>query len=589
MTTATNATGLVCGTCSTCKKSTRKKLSAFALVSVFTAATGGSIPSAHADNQRPSIVNGINTVVQGDGAIEVNWNRPWDDTGIEGYNIYRDGSYISTVNNTQFIDRNVSIGNTYNYSISAFDPARNYSELSPEVQVRAAGGNGNSDNNNNPAPQQSNNNAPQNGSSLIPTGLRGEEVAPGTVRWEWNWVPGANQYEVTVDGSWAGVTGDTHFFSRDLWRGDHSLTVKSITADNNYSSQSDTFKFNVRADSSAGNAQNVAPPAPQVNNQPAAPAANDNGLIDPASWSQPGIGRDGYELVFSDEFNANAINPARWDTNFRWDGEFNGERYEYRIINNEDQFYVSPLSVDQEHRDLLPSLNNPFEFDGSRLAIRATRNPLKSSNERRLYGRLRDVMSTKEFLSGALSTHNKFARKYGYFEARIRIPSAVGTFPAFWLYHHRRRSEGTSRTEIDIMESLGHAPWFIYNSFHFFNNVSTTYAGDANFLRPEPEGQIFTGTDYSQNYHVYAVQWEPGYVEWSIDGVKTSELRHPAIDNEPLYIMLNLAMGGNWVNFPTNAGGLGREQSQRYPTAADLAAHSNPALEIDYIRVYAPR
>lgn len=569
----------------------RRIKSSFALISVCTAVTAGFVPSAYADNQRPSTVNGIYTVTQGDGAIEVNWNRPWDDTGIDGYNIYRDGSYISTVTTTQFIDRNTSIGNTYNYSISAFDPARNYSELSPEIQASASG-NGNNNNNNELALRQTNNDASQNSSSPIPTGLRGEEVSPGTVRWEWNWVPSASQYEVTVDGSWAGVTSDTHFFSRDLWRGDHSLTVKSITADNNYSSQSDTLKFNVAADASAGSSQNVAPPAPQADTQaaaPPAPAANDNGLIDPASWSQPGIGRDGYELVFSDEFNANAINPARWDTNFRWDGEFNGERFEYRIINNEDQFYVSPLSVDQEHQNLLPSLHNPFEFDGSRLAIRATRNPLKTSNERRLYGPLRDVMSTKEFLSGALSTHNTFARKYGYFEARIRIPSAVGTFPAFWLYHHRRRSEGTHRTEIDIMESLGHAPWFIYNSFHFFNNVSTTYAGDANFLRPEPEGQIFTGTDYSQNYHVYAVRWEPGYVEWSIDGVKTSELRHPAIDNEPLYIMLNLAMGGNWVNFPTNAGGLGREQSQRYPTAEDLNQHSNPTLEIDYVRVYAPR
>jgi len=119
----------------------RRIKSSFALISVCTAVTAGFVPSAYADNQRPSIVNGIYTVTQGDGAIEVNWNRPWDDTGIDGYNIYRDGSYISTVTTTQFIDRNTSIGNTYNYSISAFDPARNYSELSPEIQASASGNN----------------------------------------------------------------------------------------------------------------------------------------------------------------------------------------------------------------------------------------------------------------------------------------------------------------------------------------------------------------------------------------------------------------------------------------------------------------
>jgi len=95
----------------------RRIKSSFALISVCTAVTAGFVPSAYADNQRPSTVNGIYTVTQGDGAI----------TGIDGYNIYRDGSYISTVTTTQFIDRNTSIGNTYNYSISAFDPARNYS------------------------------------------------------------------------------------------------------------------------------------------------------------------------------------------------------------------------------------------------------------------------------------------------------------------------------------------------------------------------------------------------------------------------------------------------------------------------------
>ncbi len=664
-------------------------------VIVSIAVVSATTSLAFADTQSPSIVNGLGWSNGDNGSITITWNRPWDDTDVDGYNVYRNGGYFTTVSDTRFNDTSVGPNSTYTFQISAFDPARNYSQLSETIVATTGGGQQNtntrssteqnsdgspvvptglraaeiapgtvrwewntinsaaqyevtvdgilvgvsgdaqyvsenlwrgdhslsvksitSDNRyssqsdtlkyfvsndanavtNQPAasaqaePQQQAQQTNTGGNPVVPTGLRGVEVAPGTVRWEWDWIPTAAQYEVTVDGTWAGVTGEPQFFSENLWRGDHSLSVKSITSDNRYSSASDTLKLFVNNNANAGGQATqsvaVAPPAPQA--APAVPA-NDNGLIDPQSWTQPDVGRDGYELVFSDEFNGNSVNTARWTTNFRWDGEFNGERYEYRIINNEAQFYVSTESADPEHRALLPQLNNPFEFDGSRLAIRATRNPLKSTNERRLYGPLRDVMASQPFLSGALATHNSFNRKYGYFEARIKIPNHVGTFPAFWLFHQRRRNEGTMRSEIDIMENLGHAPWYIYNTMHFFDNVSESYAGDANFLRPDPSGQIFTGTDYSQDYHVYAVRWRPGHVEWLIDGVKTSEIFHPAADNEPLYIILNLALGGNFTNFPTTAGGLGRSQSERFPTDNDIAQFGNPALEIDYVRVYAPR
>ena len=61
------------------------------------------------------------------------------------------------------------------------------------------------------------------------------------------------------------------------------------------------------------------------------------------------------------------------------------------------------------------------------------------------------------------------------------------------------------------------------------------------------------------------------------------------VDYEELYVIANLAMGGNWANFPVNSGGLGRPPYERYPTDNDVNIHNNPALEIDYIRVYKPR
>lgn len=326
--------------------------------------------------------------------------------------------------------------------------------------------------------------------------------------------------------------------------------------------------------------------------------ANTSGqAIDPASWGYDEVyQKPGYELVFSDEFDGFEVNQQRWNTQLRWDGEFNGSWYEYRIINGEKQFYVNTLSDDTEHLGKVVTAHNPFSFDGSRLAIRAAANPhletfaptQPSQNGRDInYGHLDPLLKRQPFLSGALSSHDKFSRKYGYFEARIRIPSHVGTFPAFWLFHQRERWQQTKRTEIDIMESLGHASQFVYTSFHYFDNVTVTYPGDANFLKPQPNGQI-EGVDFSNDYHVYAVDWRPGEIIWYIDGEEVSRLADRNVDYEEMYVILNLAIGGNWVNYPTTAGGLGRSRDQLYPTVGEQSAgeFGNPQLEIDYVRVY---
>jgi len=558
---------------------------------VVTAGLGSALytGSVAADNQSPSIVNGLSISTPSNTEIAVRWNRPWDDTGIDGYNIYRDGIYYSTVRTTQFTDSNLAPGSSHFYQITAFDAAENYSTLSEQIQA-TTGQNQDTSATTVSAPaavQQTSSGS--SGNNRPPGNLQATEIAAGTVEWEWEWLPQAAQYEVTVDGLWAGLTDSTTFISNNLWVGDHSLSVKSVAADGRYSVSSETLKFFVSGQASASAGVQPPPPAPEIQQRAQPSAEPDTGLIDPSSWQMPGINRDGYDLVFSDEFDGNEISSARWDTNFRWDGEFNGERYEYRVINQEDQFYISPNSVDQEHRDVAVPNHNPFEFNGNRMAIRAIRNPAKTNTNRADHGSLREILSQQTFLSGALSTHDKFSQKYGYFEARIKIPSHVGTFPAFWLFHKNRAYEGTRRTEIDIMENLGHAPWYIYNSMHYFDNVSATYGGDPNFLRPEPGGQVYTGTDYSLDYHVYAVEWEPGHVTWLIDGVKTSELWHPAGDYEELYIMLNLAVGGAWTNFPTNAGGLGRADHERFPNQNDLNNFFNPALEIDYVRAYRRR
>lgn len=519
---------------------------------------------------------------------QVQWE--WD--AVEGaaqYEVTVDGQYRG-VTSTRALNTNDLWAGEHSMSVRAIDSNGQYSSQSITVKTNTAN-NSSTTATNNSAAVSSERAAVSSGSVSVPSNPQANEVEQATVQWQWDWTPGASNYEVTVDGANAGTTSDTQFFSQNLWAGEHSMTVRAINDAGQYSEPTSTIKIIV---SQNFNADSAAPPPPQnnaVDNTPALStavvASTDTGQIDPASYGYGEVyEKDGYELAFSDEFNNSNLNNSRWNTQLRWDGEFNGERQEYRVINGENQFYVNVFSDDQDHVDFVVPEHNPFELNGSRLAIRAIRNPLKTNNNKNGHGALRDMVAQQDFLSGAITTYDKFTQKYGYFEARIKIPSAVGTFPAFWLHHQKRKYEGTRRTEIDIMENLGHAPWYVYNSFHYFDNVSATYGGDANFVKPQPEGQIYTGTDYSQDYHTYAVEWEPGHVTWYIDGQQVSELYNDNVDYEDLYLILNMAIGGYWTNYPASSGGLGRNTNDYFPNQNDLNTFSNPALEIDYVRVY---
>ena len=204
------------------------------------------------------------------------------------------------------------------------------------------------------------------------------------------------------------------------------------------------------------------------------------------------------------------------------------------------------------------------------------------------FGRFEPLLKRQPFLSDVLASYDHFSQKYGYFEARIRVPAHTGTFPAFWLHHQRQRGEDTRRSEIDIMENLGHAPNAVYNSFHHFDFVSIDNPGQGNLLTPEPSGRVTMGANFSDDYHVYAVDWKPGSIVWLIDGQPVSWLSRPYVDFEEMYVILNLAIGGIWVNFPVNAGGLGRGEADFYPTVdeQDPLTFGNPEVEIDYVRVY---
>ena len=176
------------------------------------------------------------------------------------------------------------------------------------------------------------------------------------------------------------------------------------------------------------------------------------------------------------------------------------------------------------------------------------------------------------YYSGRVNTSNKHDFKYGRMEAKIKVPSGDGFLPAFWMMPTKSALYGSWPRcgEIDIMEVVSNDPTREYGSLHF---------GDPHTQR---QGSVSDGSDYSKEYHVFAVEWEPGLIRWYVDGVpfyETSdwftasngnEKPYPAPFDQDFHIILNVAVGGDWPGDPD----------------PDLVFDGNTAMYVDYVRVY---
>jgi|GEM_PF-4973940 len=281
--------------------------------------------------------------------------------------------------------------------------------------------------------------------------------------------------------------------------------------------------------------------------------------------------KTGRSLVFSDEFNCSdfnrfpnsgGINPAKWNTQYVWGSDI--------ITNGEDQYYVNPSEPSHDAINF-----SPFSCQNNVLRIRSAPTPNSKKS----------LVKKQPFLSGVLSGHGLTHRKFGYFEARLKIPKGGAGFPAFWLLHQQYGGEGTKRLEIDIVEFLtGKNPHMAFHTVHYFDGVTNTNFGTHRQLS-QPESYYDSsrfGTnpshiDFSQDFHTYAVDWKPGEVIWYIDDVKVAHLLNSNVSHEALYPIINLARGGNW-NDVVAWGGSG-------PLTA-LDRRTTLELEIDYVRIY---
>ncbi|PZE80610.1 glycoside hydrolase family 16 protein [Curtobacterium sp. MCBD17_032] len=152
------------------------------------------------------------------------------------------------------------------------------------------------------------------------------------------------------------------------------------------------------------------------------------------------------------------------------------------------------------------------------------------------------------YTSARLTSQGTYSVQYGRVEARIRIPRGQGIWPAFWMLGADLPQVGWPACgEIDVMENIGREPGTIHGTVH-----GPGYSGAEGI---SAAATLPTGA-FADAFHVYAVDWRPGSISWSVDGA-TYRTITPADTNgdpwafdKPFFVILNVAVGGGWPGSP---------------------------------------
>lgn len=244
---------------------------------------------------------------------------------------------------------------------------------------------------------------------------------------------------------------------------------------------------------------------------------------------------DGYNLLWSDEFDGPTLDDSIWSY----------DPHEPGWTNNELQEYTT-------------SDVNVFTRDG-KLILKA----IKTSTED----------GKDYYTSGKIKSQNKKDFMYGKVVASAKVPEGQGLWPAIWMMPTDESYYGQwpKCGEIDIMEVLGSDVKTAYTTIHY----------------GEPHGEQqgtwnLTSGSYADSFHEYSVEWEPGEIRYYIDNNLTltvndwftavsgeEEKPYPAPFNQNFFVQMNLAVGGSWPGDPDET------------TDFDKAE-----FEIDYVRVY---
>lgn len=161
----------------------------------------------------------------------------------------------------------------------------------------------------------------------------------------------------------------------------------------------------------------------------------------------------------------------------------------------------------------------------------------------------RESFGGQPFTSARIKTQGLFEQTYGRFEARIKLPWGPGIWPAFWLLGSNVQTVGWPQCgEIDIMESRGQQPNLIHATVH---GPGYSAAGGVT------KSYGFEKDRFDVDFHLFAVEWGKNYLRFYVDDVfyheiEPGDLNGPWVFDKPFFIILNVAVGGNYVGFPTS-------------------------------------
>jgi beta-glucanase (GH16 family) len=255
--------------------------------------------------------------------------------------------------------------------------------------------------------------------------------------------------------------------------------------------------------------------------------------------SSAGVTPPSWTLVWSDEFDGAAgasFDGAKWAADTGGAGWGNQER----------EFYTTRT--------------DNIAMDGSGHLVITARAEPASSTYSCWYGKC-------GYTSARIKTKGLFSQTYGRFEARIRIPHGQGLWPAFWMLGDNIDAVGWPRSgEIDIMENIGREPSIVHGTMH-----GPGYSGGSGIGGP----YSLTRGAFADDFHVYAVEWSPGLIQWFVDDTeyfRTSQASIPSgtawVFDHPFFLLLNVAVGGSWPNDP------------------DATTTFPQTMLVDYVRVY---
>lgn len=242
--------------------------------------------------------------------------------------------------------------------------------------------------------------------------------------------------------------------------------------------------------------------------------------------------------TLDDEFNSFQpynfqTHTGLWRTDFGL-GRNNPDTYTLRN-NGEQQAYVT---ADYQGSSGHALGYNPFSDSGGVLSI--TAQPFKASDLQSTYG--------ATYASGMINTRGIFQQQYGYFEIRAELPTAHGSWPAFWMVP----DQNTQGVEADITENIAINP-----TIDFVRAYGGDSASFANVLK----------TGDMSGFHTYGMLWTAQTVTFYYDDQAVFQAPTPASWNQPMYLIANYAVGGFGGN-------------------PDAAAFPD-TFKVDYIRAYA--